>query len=164
MELGVLWFAGISGELNHTHPYDTAWEGPRHTGLSQGFSELINRETLTSIEDLSLVESPNYCLLPVTFVDLHQACPGGVVASFSAHPEHIAVHVWALAHGALKAGSRNAERGGRGQLELSALEREASVQTVCSTYLSNITAKCPSEYLLHREVNYDPDRLTVDDN
>ena len=82
-----------------------------------------------------------------------------MVASFSAHPEHIAVHVWALAHGALKAGSRNAERGGRGQLELSALERE-----VCSTYLSNIMAKCPSEYLLHCEVNYDPERLTVDDD
>ena len=110
MELGVLWFAGISGELNHTHPYDTAWLGLRHTGLSEGFSKLINSETLTSIEDLSLVESPNYRLLPVTFVDMHQACPRGVVASFSAHPEHIAVHVWALAHGALKAESRNAER------------------------------------------------------
>ena len=48
--------------------------------------------------------------IKVTFVDLHQACPRGVVASFSAHPEHIAVHVWALAHGALKAESRNAER------------------------------------------------------
>lgn len=92
----------------HTHMIQPGKD--RHTGLSEGFSKLINRETLTSIEDLSLVESPNYCLLPVTFVDLHQACPRGVVASFSAHPEHIAVHVWALAHGALKAESRNAER------------------------------------------------------
>lgn len=75
------------------HPRDC--EGLRHTGLSEGLTwdQLINRENLTSIEDVSLVESPHYCLLPITFVDLHQACPRAVVASFSAHPEHVHIRV-----------------------------------------------------------------------
>lgn len=65
---------------------------------------------------MSLVESPYHCLLPVTFVDLHQACPGGAVASFPAHPEHVDIGVWALARSALKAVRRREEKEGREEL------------------------------------------------
>ena len=57
-----------------------------------GINELVNREGLTSIEDVSLVDSSHHCLLPVTLVDLHQACPRGVVASFPAYPEYVHIH------------------------------------------------------------------------
>ena len=80
------------------------------------WDQSINRETLTSIEDVGLVESPYHCLLAVTFVDLHQACPRGTVASFSAHPEHVDICIWALAHSALKAARRSVEKEGRGEL------------------------------------------------
>lgn len=73
---------------------------------------LTNRESLTSIEDVSLVESPYHSFLPITFVDLHQACPRGAVASFPADPEHIDVCVRTLAHSALKA-VRSEEKEGR---------------------------------------------------
>lgn len=65
---------------------------------------------------MGLVESPYHCLLAVTFVDLHQACPRGTVASFSAHPEHVDICIWALAHSALKAAGRSVEKEGRGEL------------------------------------------------
>lgn len=63
---------------------------------------LISRKQLTSIEDVSLVDPPNHRLLPGIFVDLHQACPRGVVASFPAYSEFVYVCVRALAHSALK--------------------------------------------------------------
>lgn len=85
----------------------------------------VNRESLTSIEDVSLVESPYHCLLPVTFVDLHQACPRGAVASFPAHPEHVDICVWALAHSALKAVRRSEEKEGREELLAISLRRSS---------------------------------------
>lgn len=51
---------------------------------------------------MSLVDSPNHCLLVIAFVDLDQACSRGVVASFPAYSEYVAVCVWALAHSTLK--------------------------------------------------------------
>lgn len=58
-------------------------------------------DSITSIEDVSLVGSAY--LLPVTFIDQHQACPRYVILSFPACPEHVYVYIWALAHSALKA-------------------------------------------------------------
>lgn len=75
---------------------------------------------------MSLVESPHHCLLPITFIDLHQACPRGVVASFSAHSEYVHILVWALAHSALKAVRRRKEKEGRGELLVINLRRAAS--------------------------------------
>lgn len=99
----------------------------RHTGLSEGLTwdQLINRESLTSIEDVSLVESPNHCLLPITFVDLHQACPRGVVASLPAHPEYVAVCLLTLAHGALKAVRRSEEKERTGELRAISLRKNS---------------------------------------
>lgn len=111
MELGTLWFI-VSGVLNHTYHVVFWRDWVSHTGLSEGLTWdlLVNRESLTSIEDVSLVDSPHHCLLPVTFVDLHQACPGGVVVSFPAHPEYIHICFLTLAHSALKAVRKRGER------------------------------------------------------
>lgn len=46
-------------------------------------------DSITSIEDVSLVGSAY--LLPVTFIDQHQACPRYVILSFLACPAHSAL-------------------------------------------------------------------------
>lgn len=101
---------------------------------------------------MSLVDSPHHCLLSVTFVDLHQACPGGVVASFPAHPEFVHIRVLTLAHSALKAVRKGGER--RGELlaiSPSSFYPPTSDPQTGAFNLSDVMAKFNSEYLLNHE-------------
>lgn len=101
---------------------------------------------------MSLVDSPHHCLLPVTFVDLHQACPGGVVTGFPTHPESVHIRVLPLAHSALKA----VRKGGERREELLAMSPSSFYALTSDPQkgafnLSDVMAKCNSEYLLNHE-------------
>lgn len=102
---------------------------------------------------MSLVDSPHHCLLPVTFVDLHQACPGGVVTSFPAHPESVHIRVLPLAHSALKAVRKGGERR---REELLAMSPSSFYPPTFDPQkgafnLSDVMANCNSEHLLNHE-------------
>lgn len=53
----------------------------------------VHTAGLTSIEDVRLIVPPHHRLLSAAFVNLHQACPGRVVASLAAYPELVEVCV-----------------------------------------------------------------------
>lgn len=103
---------------------------------------------------MSLIQSSYHCLLPITLVDLHQACPSGAVASLSAHPEQVDIRVWALAHSALKAVRRREEREGRGLLAVGLRKSSLFLQQQSAgfTYLNNFAESCAIHNSDHSDV------------